>query len=164
MTSLLKVCHYLLGKLTLFDNICVERYNVFKKGASGDMDNNVRRSMPLFSMGIVQKLTSLTARQIRYYEENELIHPERTAGNRRVFSFNDVDRLLDIKSLLDEGVNLAGIRRVLSEKPVEANRPVEEKKEISDAELMKFLKTELVGAGKYGKSSLIQGELSRFFK
>ncbi|MFT8317030.1 MAG: MerR family transcriptional regulator [Sporolactobacillus sp.] len=128
------------------------------------MDDNIRRSMPLFSMGIVQKLTGLSARQIRYYEENELIHPERTEGNRRVFSFNDVDRLLDIKSLLDEGVNLAGIRRVLNEKPVSANRPPAEKKSLSDAELMKFLKTELVNAGKYSKASLIQGELSRFFK
>ncbi|MFX3616741.1 MAG: MerR family transcriptional regulator [Sporolactobacillus sp.] len=128
------------------------------------MDENIRRSMPLFSMGIVQKLTGLSARQIRYYEENELIHPERTEGNRRVFSFNDVDRLLDIKSLLDEGVNLAGIRRVLNEKPISANRPPAEKKSLSDAELMKFLKTELVNAGKYSKASLIQGELSRFFK
>ncbi|TGB00377.1 MerR family transcriptional regulator [Sporolactobacillus shoreae] len=128
------------------------------------MDDSVRRSMPLFSMGIVQKLTGLSARQIRYYEENELIFPERTEGNRRVFSFNDVDRLLDIKSLLDEGVNLAGIRRVLSEKPVAVNRPAEDKKRLSDAELMKFLKTELVSAGKFGKASLIQGELSRFFK
>ncbi|MCL1630804.1 MerR family transcriptional regulator [Sporolactobacillus sp. CPB3-1] len=127
------------------------------------MADSVRRSMPLFSMGIVQKLTGLTARQIRYYEENDLIHPERSEGNRRVFSFNDVDRLLDIKSLLDEGVNLAGIRRVLSEKPLEANRPVE-KKAISDAELMKYLKSELVQAGKFGKTSLIQGELSRFFR
>ncbi|MCO7174791.1 MerR family transcriptional regulator [Sporolactobacillus kofuensis] len=128
------------------------------------MADNVRRSMPLFSMGIVQKLTGLTARQIRYYEENDLIRPERTAGNRRVFSFNDVDRLLDIKSLLDEGVNLAGIRRELSEKPLEANSPAEEKKAVSDADLMKFLKSELVQAGKYGKASLIQGELSRFFR
>ncbi|RYL95259.1 MerR family transcriptional regulator [Sporolactobacillus sp. THM7-4] len=128
------------------------------------MDNSIRRSMPLFSMGIVQKLTGLTARQIRYYEENELIHPERTEGNRRVFSFNDVDRLLDIKSLLDEGVNLAGIRRVLSKKPVEANHPVTDKKTLSDAELMKYLKNELVSAGKFGKASLIQGELSRFFQ
>ncbi|MCO7125646.1 MerR family transcriptional regulator [Sporolactobacillus shoreicorticis] len=128
------------------------------------MADNVRRSMPLFSMGIVQKLTGLTARQIRYYEENDLINPERSEGNRRVFSFNDVDRLLDIKSLLDEGVNLAGIRRVLSEKPVEANRPAEAKKAMSDAELMKFLKSELVQAGKFGKASLIQGELSRFFR
>ncbi|MCI1858004.1 MAG: MerR family transcriptional regulator [Sporolactobacillus sp.] len=130
------------------------------------MDNNVRRSMPLFSMGIVQKLTGLSARQIRYYEENDLIHPERSAGNRRVFSFNDVDRLLDIKSLLDEKVNLAGIRRVLSEKPVVANRPATEKdgKPMSEEELMQFLKSELIHSGKAGKVSLIQGELSRFFR
>ncbi|RYM05647.1 MerR family transcriptional regulator [Sporolactobacillus sp. THM7-7] len=128
------------------------------------MEDDVRRTMPLFSMGIVEKLTGLTARQIRYYEENELIHPERTAGNRRVFSFNDVDRLLDIKSLLDEGVNLAGIRRVLSKKPLKENQPVKVGKPLSDEELMKYLRSELVNAGKFGKTSLIQGELSRFFR
>lgn len=128
------------------------------------MNDAIRRSMPLFSMGIVQKLTGLTARQIRYYEENELIHPERTSGNRRVFSFNDVDRLLDIKSLLDEGVNLAGIRKVLSEKPQEANQPAGADHSVTEEEVMKYLKKELISVGKYGKTSLIQGELSRFFR
>ena len=32
-----------------------------------------RRNMPLFPIGIVMKLTDLTARQIRYYEEHQLI-------------------------------------------------------------------------------------------
>ncbi len=74
-----------------------------------------RRSMPLFSIGIVMKLTELTARQIRYYEANDLIAPERTKGNQRLFSFNDVDRLLQIKDLLDKGLNMAGIKLLLDE-------------------------------------------------
>ncbi|MFD2616801.1 MerR family transcriptional regulator [Terrilactibacillus laevilacticus] len=131
------------------------------------MDDRLRRSMPLFSMGIVQNLTGLTARQIRYYEENALIEPERTEGNRRVFSFNDVEKLLDIKSLLDEGVNLAGIKHVLSSKPVEANQPLnvvkQKKSDLSDADLMKYLKSELINAGKFGDQAAIQGEFSRFF-
>ena len=77
------------------------------------MNDQDRRSMPLFSIGIVMKLTELTARQIRYYEENELITPERTSGNQRLFSFNDVDKLLEIKDLLDKGLNLAGIKLLL---------------------------------------------------
>ena len=44
------------------------------------------------------KLTDLTARQIRYYEDQGLIQPERTAGNRRMYSLNDMDRLLEIKT------------------------------------------------------------------
>ena len=59
------------------------------------------------------QLTELTARQIRYYEEHELISPARTEGNRRIFSFNDVDTFLEIKDLIDQGVNMAGIKKVL---------------------------------------------------
>ncbi|WP_142289573.1 MerR family DNA-binding transcriptional regulator, partial [Gottfriedia luciferensis] len=58
------------------------------------MNDQVRRSTPLFPIGIVISLTELSARQIRYYEEHDLIQPARTESNRRLFSFNDVDRLL----------------------------------------------------------------------
>lgn len=75
--------------------------------------NEIRRNMPLFSMGSVMKLTDLTARQIRYYEQHGLISPERTKGNQRLFSFNDVERLLEIKSLIEKGINLAGIKQML---------------------------------------------------
>lgn len=47
--------------------------------------SKIRRSMPLFPIGIVMKLTELSARQIRYYEEHGLISPARTDGNRRLF-------------------------------------------------------------------------------
>jgi len=74
--------------------------------------NEIRRNMPLFSMGSVMKLTDLSARQIRYYEQHGLISPERTKGNQRLFSFNDVERLLEIKSLIEKGINLAGIKQM----------------------------------------------------
>ena len=72
----------------------------------------IRRSMPLFPIGTVMQLTELTARQIRYYEEHQLISPARTDGNRRLFSLNDIDRLLEIKDLIDQGVNMAGIKQL----------------------------------------------------
>ncbi|MDX8047021.1 MerR family transcriptional regulator [Gracilibacillus sp. S3-1-1] len=125
-----------------------------------------RRSMPLFSIGIVKSLTGLTARQIRYYEEHQLIHPSRTEGNQRLFSFNDVDRLLEIKELIEKGLNLAGIKQVLEMKsmPKTVQATSNEKSpEISEKELRKILHKELLSAGKLGKTSLRQGELSRFF-
>jgi MerR family glutamine synthetase transcriptional repressor len=68
--------------------------------------------MPLFPISIVMQLTDLTARQIRYYEEHQLISPARTDGNRRLFCLNDIDRLLEIKDLIDQGVNMAGIKQL----------------------------------------------------
>ncbi|WP_010093275.1 MerR family transcriptional regulator [Ornithinibacillus scapharcae] len=133
------------------------------------MNDQDRRSMPLFGIGIVMKLTELTARQIRYYEEQGLVNPGRTSGNQRLFSFNDVDRLLEIKKYLDNGLNLAGIKLLLTEGeekvengPKEA--PLTKKEtELSKKELRERLRQEMNEAGRFGKASLRQGELARFF-
>ena len=130
------------------------------------MNDQIRRNMPLFPIGIVKQLTELSARQIRYYEEHNLVHPIRTSGNQRLFSFNDVDRLLEIKSLIEQGVNISGIKQILELRYSSAKTEVVEKleqKEISEKELRKHLKNELMMAGRHGRASIIQGQLSRFF-
>lgn len=98
------------------------------------MSSDIRRNMPLLPISIVMQLTDLTARQIRYYEEHELIQPHRTEGNRRMFSLNDVDILLEIKDLLEQGVNMAGIKRVFKLKEEEKAKSAQEK-EISATSL-----------------------------
>ena len=74
-------------------------------------EKELRRSLAVFPIGTVMKLTDLTARQIRYYEDQGLIQPERTAGNRRMYSLNDMDRLLEIKDFLNDGYNIAAIQQ-----------------------------------------------------
>ncbi|GAC40738.1 MerR family transcriptional regulator [Paenibacillus popilliae] len=134
------------------------------------MGDEIRRNMALFPIGIVMKLTDLTARQIRYYEQHELIMPARTSGNQRLFSFNDVERLLEIKALIEKGVNIAGIKQMLhpvskeSEEATVLSEDSESKrKELSDIQLHRMLKQQLISGKRPGQVSLIQGELSRFF-
>jgi len=134
------------------------------------MSDEIRRNMALFSIGTVMKLTDLTARQIRYYEQHELVKPARTSGNQRLYSLNDVDRLLQIKSLIEKGINIAGIKEML--RPVsesgDATVLTEESKtkrrEWSDADLFRMLKQQLRDERRPGQVSLIQGELSQYFK
>lgn len=133
------------------------------------MNDDIRRNMALFPIGIVMKLTDLTARQIRYYEQHELVKPARTAGNQRLYSFNDVERLLQIKDLIEKGVNIAGIKQVLlpvtqdsEEATVITPQTEVKRKELTDSQLHKLLKQQLM-AKRPGQVSLIQGELSRFF-
>ena len=132
------------------------------------MSDNIRRSMPLFPIGIVMQLTELSARQIRYYEENELIHPARTEGNRRLFSFNDVDTLLEIKHLIEQKVNIAGVKQLMALKNQQA-APAPEvvenaaKPDLSDEQLRKLLRAEMMQAGRQNRTSLRQGDMSRFF-
>ncbi|GAB2723939.1 MerR family transcriptional regulator [Paenibacillus thermoaerophilus] len=134
------------------------------------MSDDIRRNMALFPIGIVMRLTDLTARQIRYYEQHGLIVPARTSGNQRLFSFNDVERLLEIKALIEKGVNIAGIKQVLlpinkdSEDATVLNEQSEMKRrELTDSQLHKLLKRQLLHERRPGQVSLIQGELSRFF-
>ena len=126
------------------------------------MSSEIRRSMPLLSISIVMQLTHLTARQIRYYEEHDLIQPHRTEGNRRMFSLNDVDKLLEIKDMLEQGVNMAGIKKVFEMKDNPALQQAN--KEISDTELRKILREEMRQAQRMQKSSIRQGDLSRFYQ
>ncbi|ANY69120.1 MerR family transcriptional regulator [Paenibacillus algorifonticola] len=132
------------------------------------MADEIRRNMALFPIGIVMKLTDLTARQIRYYEQHELIVPARTAGNQRLFSFNDVERLLEIKSLIEKGVNIAGIKQVMNpvskesdDATIVSEQSEVTRKELSDAQLHRMLKQQLLEK-RPGQASLIQGQLSRF--
>ncbi|WP_100404397.1 MerR family transcriptional regulator [Bacillus solitudinis] len=132
------------------------------------MNDHIRRNMPLFPIGIVMQLTELTARQVRYYEQNDLIKPARTKGNQRLFSFQDVDRLLEIKNLLEQGVNISGIKQIIQMKQQVKDRALEQEKErankqMTDSELRKHLKHDLFMAGRHGRASIIQGQLSRFF-
>lgn len=125
------------------------------------MSQQLRRSMPLLPISIVMQLTELSARQIRYYEDHELIHPARTDGNRRMFSLIDVDTLLEIKDLLEQGINIAGIKKVFDMK----NQPIlsVEKPQMTDSELRQLLRLEMQQSGRFQKASLRQGDLSRFY-
>ncbi|MEW9050015.1 MAG: MerR family transcriptional regulator [Neobacillus sp.] len=127
----------------------------------------IRRSMPLFPIGTVMQLTDLTARQIRYYEEHQLISPARTEGNRRLYSLIDIDKLLEIKDLIDQGVNMAGIKQLLVVKEQQSNlieqQAAKGKQVLTDDQLRNLLRQELQQAGRFNRSSLRQGDMSRFF-
>lgn len=139
------------------------------------MNQEMRRSTPLFSMNVVMKLTDLTARQIRYYEEQKLILPNRSEGNRRLFSLNDIDRLLEIKDLIDKGLNIAGVRQIIGTQevvdedeifPIQEQK-TEEKKILTDEQLRKILKEGLIQKSANRKPSdeiMRRGDMWRFFK
>ncbi len=70
----------------------------------------------VITIGIVSELTGLSERQIRYYEERKLIHPERSKGGTRKFSFADVERLVDIANKMEDGMQTFEIRKMEQKK------------------------------------------------
>lgn len=79
---------------------------------------------PVYPISVVCKLTGLTERQVRYYEQVDLIRPARSPGQRRLFSPNDVQLLLEIRSEMDRGQSTAEIRAKLYPGPVAGAAPV----------------------------------------
>jgi MerR family glutamine synthetase transcriptional repressor len=69
----------------------------------------------LHSIRVVKEATGLTDRRIRYYETLELLQPQRTAGNQRLYSIKDIERLKRIKQMLDNGISLKEVRQYLQQ-------------------------------------------------
>ena len=115
----------------------------------------LRRSMAVFSSGADMKLTDLSARQIRYYEDQGLISPERTSGNRRMFSLNDMDRLLEIKDFLDEGLNIAAIKREYADRK---DRNLQKQQALTDEDVRRILRDELQNQGRFATPSQTIGK------
>ncbi|MEW9669822.1 MerR family transcriptional regulator [Ammoniphilus sp. 3BR4] len=66
----------------------------------------------VITIGVVSELTGLSERQIRYYEERQLIFPDRSKGGTRKYSFNDVDRLFEIANKMEDGYQTFEIRKM----------------------------------------------------
>ncbi|MGP4060714.1 MerR family transcriptional regulator [Halobacillus litoralis] len=71
------------------------------------------KNKKVISIGTVNELTGLSLRQIRYYEERQLIYPERTKRGTRKYSFSDVEMLMQIADKREEGVQTYEIRKDL---------------------------------------------------
>lgn len=67
-------------------------------------------SAAVYSMGVAERLTGLTARQIRYWEQQGLLKPSRTPGRHRMYSEADILRLKEVKRLLGEGMTLDRVK------------------------------------------------------
>ena len=68
----------------------------------------------VFAISVAAGMVSMQVQNLRVYERHGLVEPDRTAGGSRLYSQDDLDRLAHIRDLLAEGLNLAGITRVLA--------------------------------------------------
>lgn len=114
-------------------------------------EKELRRSLAVLPIGTVMKLTNLTARQIRYYEAQALVFPERNDGNRRMYSLNDVDRLLEIKDYLADGINIAGIKAIYDQQRQAAQqKAAAQRQPLTDEDVRRILQDEFIRQGGLG--------------
>jgi MerR family transcriptional regulator, heat shock protein HspR len=69
---------------------------------------------PRYMISVAAELVGMHPQTLRMYEQKGLVQPGRTAGNTRLYSDADVERLRLIQRLTTElGLNLAGVESVL---------------------------------------------------
>ncbi|MDR3655441.1 MAG: helix-turn-helix domain-containing protein [Mycobacterium sp.] len=67
-----------------------------------------------FLISVAAELAGMHAQTLRTYDRLGLVRPRRTSGGGRRYSQNDVELLREVQRLSqDEGVNLAGIKRII---------------------------------------------------
>jgi len=84
-----------------------------------------RDTEPCYVISVAARMVGIHAQTLRYYEKAGLIEPSRTRGNIRLYSDADIQRLLQIRRLMEDlGVNLAGVEVILkmSERMAEMER------------------------------------------
>jgi MerR family transcriptional regulator/heat shock protein HspR len=73
-----------------------------------------RESKPRYVISVAARMIGIEAHTLRYYERLGLVQPERSSGNIRLYSEEDVERLRHVKALMSDcGVNLAGVEVAL---------------------------------------------------
>lgn len=73
-----------------------------------------RDQEPCYVISIAARMVGVHAQTLRYYERAGIITPSRSRGNQRLYSQWDIDRLKQIKTLVDDlGINLAGVEIIL---------------------------------------------------
>ena len=86
------------------------------------------KDKPLYMISVAAELTGMHPQTLRVYEQKGLVTPGRSRGNTRLYSQADIERLNLINKLTDEGINLAGVIRILDLQ----GRLAERDKEIDD--------------------------------
>ena len=71
------------------------------------------RNKPLYMISVAAELTGMHPQTLRVYEQKGLVNPGRSRGNTRLYSQADIERLNLVSRLTDEGINLAGVVRIL---------------------------------------------------
>ena len=78
-----------------------------------DEKENYPEGPAIYVISVAAELAGVHPQTLRVYERKGLLQPQRTAGNTRRYSDHDIEVLRRIQELTQEGVNLAGVMRIM---------------------------------------------------
>lgn len=69
---------------------------------------------PVYPIGVVADLLGVSVQVVRRYDDVEVVEPQRSDSGQRRYSRRDIAQLAHVLELADEGIPVAGIRRILA--------------------------------------------------
>lgn len=82
-------------------------------------------SAGLYVISVAAQLSGLHPQTLRQYDRIGLVSPSRTIGRNRRYSLRDIASLRTIQRLIGEGINHAGIKRIIDLESAMANMAIE---------------------------------------
>ena len=87
------------------------------------MTNDDRRA--LYVISVAAEISGLHPQTLRQYDKLGLVSPSRTEGRNRRYSLRDIALLRAVQKLVGEGINHAGIKRIIELESAMANMAIE---------------------------------------
>jgi len=88
-------------------------------------ENQIPEDEAVYVISVASKLSGLHPQTLRQYDRLGLVSPSRTIGKNRRYSLIDIVKLRNVQRLVGEGINLAGIARIIELEEVVANMALE---------------------------------------
>jgi len=87
--------------------------------------NQISEDEAVYVISIASELSGMHPQTLRQYDRMGLVTPGRASGRGRRYSLRDIASLRNIQRLVGEGVNLAGIKRIMELESAVANMAIE---------------------------------------
>ncbi len=88
-------------------------------------ENQIPEDEAVYVISVASQLSGLHPQTLRQYDRLGLVSPNRTIGKNRSYSLLDIVKLRNVQRLVGEGINLAGIARIMQLEEAVANMALE---------------------------------------
>jgi MerR family transcriptional regulator/heat shock protein HspR len=88
-------------------------------------NNQIPEDEGIYVISVASQLSGLHPQTLRQYDRLGLVSPNRTVGKNRRYSLLDIVKLRNVQRLVGEGINLAGIARIIQLEEAVANMALE---------------------------------------
>ena len=88
-------------------------------------ENQIPQDEAVYVISVASQLSGLHPQTLRQYDRLGIVSPNRKVGKNRRYSLLDIVKLSNVQRLVGEGINLAGIARIMQLEEAVANMSLE---------------------------------------